>query len=256
MAHPCNSDEAFQIEVDGRLRPTVNNEGRLIHPTEDGVRNFWRWFGDSQAVDAQGRPLVMYHGTGADVSEFVLHKWGERYGFYFTTSAVYAERFAESKAEDITYAPQECAQGANVMPVFLSLRNPVDVREGWPPKIAEALDYVVDFEWLTTWPSEEFWNAMDGELGKSMQSALEELGYDGLIAFEWGHPVYVAFDSGQIKSAIGNTGAFDPRNPSLTDQITGLRHAEDLQMDAALDDIEHALRRDLRESFPERKPFA
>ena len=53
---------AETIEVDGQQRPRMNSEGRPIHTTEDGIRNFWRWFGESQAVDADGRPLVVYSG--------------------------------------------------------------------------------------------------------------------------------------------------------------------------------------------------
>ncbi|MFM1975254.1 MAG: hypothetical protein RL145_100, partial [Pseudomonadota bacterium] len=49
------------IKVDGKDRPTRNSEGRQIHPTAEGVRNFWKWFGDSKIVDDEGRPLVVYH---------------------------------------------------------------------------------------------------------------------------------------------------------------------------------------------------
>jgi len=59
------------IDVDGVSRPTTNSTGQPIHPTAEGVRNFWRWFGESKVVDAKGRPLVVYHGTdAADFGEF------------------------------------------------------------------------------------------------------------------------------------------------------------------------------------------
>jgi len=67
------------IEVNGVLRPTRNNEGRRIYSSEEGVRNFWAWFGDSTIVDSKGRPLVVYHGTaytgqdGAGVESFTPH---------------------------------------------------------------------------------------------------------------------------------------------------------------------------------------
>jgi hypothetical protein len=51
------------ININGVDRPTTNSNGKPIHSTEEGVRNFWRWFGDSKVVDEQGRPLVVYHGT-------------------------------------------------------------------------------------------------------------------------------------------------------------------------------------------------
>lgn len=59
------------IEVDGEDRPTRTSKGTLIYPTEEGVKNFWRWFGNSVFVDEDGRPLVMYHGTAADIEEFI-----------------------------------------------------------------------------------------------------------------------------------------------------------------------------------------
>ena len=51
------------LTIDGTERPTRNSKGKLIHPTEEGIRNFWKWFGDSKVVDDQGRPKVLYHGT-------------------------------------------------------------------------------------------------------------------------------------------------------------------------------------------------
>ncbi len=59
------------IVVDGQARPTKTSTGTLIYPTEEGVKNFWRWFGNSVFVDENGRPLVMYHGTAREVDEFV-----------------------------------------------------------------------------------------------------------------------------------------------------------------------------------------
>lgn len=51
------------IEIDGEEKSTRNSEGGLIADTEEGIRNFYKWFGDSKVVDNDGRPLVMYHGT-------------------------------------------------------------------------------------------------------------------------------------------------------------------------------------------------
>jgi hypothetical protein len=62
------------IEVDGKVRQRRNSEGMLIHPTEEGIRNFWKWFGDSVVVDDEGRPIVLYHGTTYDFYEFKSSK--------------------------------------------------------------------------------------------------------------------------------------------------------------------------------------
>ncbi|MCR4332437.1 MAG: hypothetical protein NUV34_07015, partial [Sulfuricaulis sp.] len=60
------------IDIDGVQRPTKNSEGKPIAQTEEAVRNFWKWFGDSKAVDEQGMPLVLYHGTNNSFDEFDL----------------------------------------------------------------------------------------------------------------------------------------------------------------------------------------
>lgn len=62
------------IDVDGKQRPTTNSEGKPIADTEEKVRNFWRWFGGSETIDEQGRPVVYYHGTNADFNVFDVSK--------------------------------------------------------------------------------------------------------------------------------------------------------------------------------------
>ncbi|MFO7189934.1 MAG: PLxRFG domain-containing protein [Pseudomonadota bacterium] len=92
------------IEVDGVRRPTRNSLGRLIHPTAEGVRAFWRWFGDSKVVDENGKPLVVYHGTRNDFSKF-------RDGpVWFHTD------------------PQQAygsGEGGNVMPAYVKIERPI-----------------------------------------------------------------------------------------------------------------------------------
>jgi len=51
-----------KINVDGIERPTRDSKGRLIHPTEKGIRNFWKGFTNSQVVDEQGKPIPLYSG--------------------------------------------------------------------------------------------------------------------------------------------------------------------------------------------------
>lgn len=51
------------IEVDGVRRPITNSKGQLVGQDFASQKAFWKWFGDSKAVDEQGRPLVVYHGT-------------------------------------------------------------------------------------------------------------------------------------------------------------------------------------------------
>lgn len=67
---------------------------------------FKKWFGDSKVVDADGKPLVVYHGTDADFSEFKKENQSanSQYGggFFFTSSPEVAGNY-----------------GAITMPVYL-----------------------------------------------------------------------------------------------------------------------------------------
>lgn len=65
---------------------------------------FRRWFGDSKVVDADGNPLVVYHGTNKDFSEF---KAGP---VWFHTDPQQA--FASG-------------EGANVMPAYVKIERPI-----------------------------------------------------------------------------------------------------------------------------------
>jgi len=77
------------LMIDGKERSTLNSNGKPIAMTEEEVRNFYRWFGDSKVVDEQGRPLVVYHGTKSDIENGVFKKgvqpWDD--GVFFTSSS-------------------------------------------------------------------------------------------------------------------------------------------------------------------------
>lgn len=101
------------ITINGVERPTRNSngqpisvgvfdkDGNKIGSAEEGIRNFYAWFGDSKVVDADGRPLVVYHGTSADFDSFSTEKLGEstkaasaKKGFFFTSSPMVASSYA------------------------------------------------------------------------------------------------------------------------------------------------------------------
>ncbi|MBP8282613.1 MAG: hypothetical protein KAX46_01650, partial [Chromatiaceae bacterium] len=175
------------LEVDGRQRPTTNSEGRPIHLTEEGVRNFWRWLGDSKAVDAQGRPLVVYHGTRADFSAFDRDKLDftlRGIGFDTTTDQRYASFFAAD-------------EGGNVMPLYVRVTSPLKIADvpAWHRMVNERF----------------------GRYGKEKMIAwMRQEGYDGV---EWptkeGVRHFVPLDPEQLKSAIGNRGTFDSLNQDV-----------------------------------------
>lgn len=186
------------------LTLALDDPGPMYSRLQTETPAFKAWFGDSKVVDADGKPLVVYHGTASDFSAFskdVEAKHIELPGFYFTPETAYADRFAESAGKEFRDDDGYIAgsEGANVVPVYLSIRNPATIDLG---------DSV-------------FGGAMtSAKEVKKMLDAAKAAGHDGAIIKDWadgsGPIQYVAFTSTQIKSATGNRGTFDPADADIT----------------------------------------
>ena len=182
---------------------------------------FKKWFGDSKVVDNNGSPLVVYHGTASDFDVFSKEKMQDNFnqadlGFYFTnaprpgsefyygsTASEYAENaqkyiYDEEKG---SYKPRE---GANVMPVYLSIKKPLMINaEGWySPN--QAID----------------------KQRNDIKRWLNEGDYDGVIAYNpdpvENNPerIYIVKNPSQIKSATGNVGTYNPMSDNIRFQVT------------------------------------
>jgi hypothetical protein len=164
-----------------------------------GSSAFDKWFAGSKIVDAKGKPLVVYHGTTKTFSEFktgpgiehVNDGANKALGFFFTNDPSYADGFLEHPEIRGAFA-----DGGQIVPVYLAIRN---------PKI-ETMNKIEDIENRWTVAQSQAW-----------RNNLEAKGYDGIIFRDGksGSAEYVAFRSEQIKSSIGNSGAFDPANPDI-----------------------------------------
>jgi len=186
---------AAKMDVDGKMRPTTNSSGQQIAATQDGVRNFWRWFGESKAVDAEGRPLVVYHGTQSP-EDFGQFRDGG--AIFFAESAEYAANWAS-----VRDAETGMATNARVMPAYVRAESPKDMTDGLDTFNPE------------TDPQVAFYDLTDEETGKVEHKgadAINALKADGHDSAVWserpGERNWVVFGAGQIKSAIGNTGTF------------------------------------------------
>lgn len=99
-----------KIKVNEQEVPTRDSEGRLIYSgyegpevfgmqtvsTQDGLNNFWNWFGKSKAADKNNRPLVYYHGTAADITAFRPKQAGS---VFITRSPAFAKTFSDLSGE-------------------------------------------------------------------------------------------------------------------------------------------------------------
>jgi len=105
------------ININGIERPTTNSEGKPIYSTEEGVRNFWRWFGDSKVVDEKGRPLVVYHGTDKAFSKVNVKK-GAQNVFWFS-----------SDKESILAGESGAISTNKIMPLYVRIENPANWKQ-------------------------------------------------------------------------------------------------------------------------------
>ncbi|HHV49075.1 MAG TPA: hypothetical protein GXX56_08980 [Rhodocyclaceae bacterium] len=182
---------------------------------------FRNWFGDSKVVDADGKPLTVYHGTTKQFTTFEEGKkngWSvPRKGFYFTDEKNVAEEFGK---------PTD---------VFLSLRNPIDLRDMSANNAAfwQVYDFLPDEQQAEIdnlqGSSKPYLAVMNG-LAQSDEfiAAAKRAGFDGMVFGDQlgGGPAfdsYVAFEPTQIKSATQNRGTFDPNDPNILHQFAGQR---------------------------------
>lgn len=196
------------INVDGKERPTTNSDGQSIADTDEALRNFWRWFGNSKVIDKNGRPLVVYHGTDKRFNEFKPQK-GLRGNaltgnlrevtpkvFYFTPDENYAKSYGETKNSVKNY----------LMPVYLKADYLNTMTS-----FADVEEYTTDTEQQFENEEKQFWQYLEDpeflEKYKEDWTGAKFESYDGVE--------YAVFDPAQIKSATGNIGTYDPKSADI-----------------------------------------
>lgn len=120
-----------KISINGVDRWATNSNGNRIAKTAEGLRAFYEWFGDSKVVDADGKPLVVYHQTGEIFNTFEtgLEKAGK---FDYETPSGF---FFKSNDKDIGI------RGNIQMPVYLKAQNTLSfvnrhtIQKYWVDKI-------------------------------------------------------------------------------------------------------------------------
>lgn len=167
---------------------TVNR--KYLEQTE--TKQFKRWFGDSKVVDADGKPLVVYHATDADFTVFDREKLGQ-----YTSENTDNEAAIESAKVGFWFSENDLREktgNKKTMEVYLSIENPMET------------DLYTMLDVLENMTADEY------------RAELEEEGYDGLIVTDQefdNAKSYVVFKPNQIKSATDNVGTFDYFNPDI-----------------------------------------
>lgn len=208
-----------KISINGVDRWATNSNGNRIAKTAEGLRAFYEWFGDSKVVDADGKPLVVYHGTPKVFDTFSKDKIIRGNGFWFTTDKKYAESIRNREGK------------INVLDVYLVARDIIDVnkeREKFISLAKEHLFDVVDFSDVG-----DNFIISEAMSSKTFPSFLQDKGFDA-ISMGGGFEV---FNSEQIKS-VKNRGSFssDTGNIYLQSAISDEQLEADLaEFDKILD---------------------
>ena len=197
-----NKPSTFVIEEDnaraqaGDKLPAPNGKPSNLTPEQYAQvrsKEFKAWFGDwendaanaSKVLDANGEPLVVYHGTTkGDFSEF---KPNSNIGGVIFFSEV------EKGAEPFTMYG---VKGSKMYSAFLNIRNPLN-----PEKIHKSTDEI-DVANKAKKKGADGFRVADF----SMYSGFAEAGW-------------AIFEPNQIKSATGNSGEFDATNPNIYAQL-------------------------------------
>lgn len=162
---------------------------------------FKRWFGDSKVVDAEGKPLAVYHGTRHDFTEFDTER-GEL-GAHFGT--------AEQADRVLDFWRAKKYQGLRVMPAYLAIRNPLRLKDSGHFGRLAVGEQLVRMGLLDRVPT-----ASEGI--EAVKQAIIDAGFDGVVyenTREGKGDSWIAFRPEQIKSATGNNGQYDPANPDI-----------------------------------------
>ena len=159
---------------------------------------FRAWFGNSKVVDAQGKPLVVYHVTNETFNEFDMSK---------STGVAGAGAYFSSGVADSRY-------GTKTIAAYLSLKNPIDLRGGDGVIFAAQKKFV----------GEDMTQASSmtkiRQISVWFRDKLQDSGFDGaLMDSENGKGIYfIVFSPNQIKS-VDNKGTFSKSSNDIYESL-------------------------------------
>jgi hypothetical protein len=220
ISGPSNQDT-------GRVQQstTVPSTGKTANEVSGA---FGKWFGDSKAVNPDGSPMVLYHGTTADISQFKLSSSGALgAGIYLTPDSDFASQYAQS-------------QNANILPVYARIENPLVIRTvkgpsgQSDPMVSALVTLGVDrakAEKIVEKAYEE-----KGYITKEVMARAQKQGYDGIFQYMNDELAeVVAFSPNQVKSVFNKEPTFRPDilkeeiSPSKASTLEGKEILSNLQ---------------------------
>jgi hypothetical protein len=211
--HPEYTGET--IVVDGKERTVYNSKNERIAKSAEALTNFWNWFGDSKAVDKDGRPLVLYHGTSEQFDTFDKTKIGsalkkDTIGFFFITdknvAKTYDKRYIRKPRYRLTEEEKANNDSIEPMSLYLKISNPITVNDVYQEPGFDSTYY--------TSPIDKF----DANRNIYNDYAKKHSDKDGVKLYAEEQTMFVAFEPTQIKS-VENRGTYSPETADIYNKI-------------------------------------
>ena len=234
---------AFSVDTAGAQTGEEAAEARQAWH-QLGTQSPWfkEWFGNSVVVNEDGSPKEMYHGgnSSIDTVDIEMGEWG----FHVGTMEQAEERALQKSPQVLDVLTKRVFNlGANVMPLYVRLENPVRLKDAGQWTKGEILTQLVENGTLTLDEAKSTSDntSFDSEVAKqNVIALLRSKGIDGAVylnryegvgtitndvvylsdeKYREAHPdaqdSYIIFSPTQAKSSRGNRGTFDNANPGL-----------------------------------------
>jgi len=194
------SPSEFHTRYGAKIKKAQERPGSFQDVFND--KNFRDWFGDSKVVDAEGKPLVVYHGTTKKgLRRFDIDKAVEVAGAaFFSTNPDVAQEYSFERAYGDILGDKPKGE---VIAANIKMDNPLVWETKPGQKIVDAV-----------------------EMGRAVETA-KKGGYDGLIIRNIDDTVggtgemsdvYAVFDPKQVKS-VKNTGKYNPEDSDIFNSV-------------------------------------
>lgn len=193
------------IDVDGVLRHKYNSEGNLIHKTDEGIRNFWRWFGNSKIVDDIGRPHVIKHTTDSG------EQWSEYDENKSKNSSIHGKAFFGS-------FEKQWDSKKVLMKLYVKSEHPLDTSKPFNNR-EESLEHTKRFSNYLGREHDTFEKGIPyisiENKSDSFHKGLENVGYDSHIHIGPGNQRHIAVFNGFNLKSIDNNGEFSSKSKNI-----------------------------------------
>lgn len=188
----------------------------MLQRARTDTPEFKKWFGKSQAVDRDGKPMVVYHGTDAEM--FSVFDTSDA-GAWFAENRRLAEEHMNKKSAN---------EHRRVYEAFIRAEKPfripkdIDMSDSFD--LEEALDRVNEENGTNlTRKDVGYQDSADHHtyafdyfgISDDFFKAIRKLGFDSVHAYEEGESTWNVLKPNQVKSATGNSGKFSRKSGDI-----------------------------------------